>query len=86
MAAAGAEKLGAIPSEINRQLENLTRQLESLTTPTPLQGTAELFLFVAIGLLILLAIDTMLRFAVSLSERRIMAGGAYAVSASAGWR
>jgi hypothetical protein len=82
MAAAGAEKLAAVPSEINRQLENLTRQLESLTTPTPLQGTAELFLFVAIGLLILLAIDTMLRFAVSLSERRIMAGGAYAAAAA----
>lgn len=84
MAAAGTERLSAVPSEINRQLENLTRQLESLTTPTPLQGTAELFLFVAIGLLILLAIDTMLRFAVSLSERRIMAGGAYA--AATGWR
>lgn len=85
MAAASAERLATVPSEINRQLENLTRQLESLTTPTPLQGTAELFLFVAIGLLILLAIDTMLRFAVSLSERRIMAGGAYAAQA-AGWR
>lgn len=83
---AGAEKMAEIPSEINRQLENLTRQLESLTTPTPLQGTAELFLFVAIGLLILLAIDTMLRFAVSLSERRIMAGGAYAAAATGGWR
>jgi hypothetical protein len=86
MVTAGAEKLAAVPSEINRQLENLTRQLESLTTPTPLQGTAELFLFVAIGLLILLAIDTMLRFAVSLSERRIMAGGAYAAAAASGWR
>jgi hypothetical protein len=85
MITASAEKLSEIPSEINRQLENLTRQLESLTTPTPLQGTAELFLFVAIGLLILLAIDTMLRFAVSLSERRIMAGGAYA-AATGGWR
>jgi hypothetical protein len=86
LASAGVDKLSAVPTEINRQLENLTRQLESLTTPTPLQGTAELFLFVAIGLLILLAIDTMLRFAVSLSERRIMAGGAYAAAAGAGWR
>ncbi len=52
-----------IPSEINKRLDALTRQLESLTTPTPLQSTAELFLFVAIGLLILLAIDSLLRFA-----------------------
>jgi hypothetical protein len=71
-----SDKIMAIPSEINTRLEALTRQLESLSTPTPLQGTAELFLFVAIGLMILLAIDTILRFAVSLSERRIMAGGA----------
>jgi hypothetical protein len=78
----GAEKLAAIPSEINQRLENLTRQLESLNTPTALQGTAELFLFVAIGLMILLAIDTMLRFAVSLSERKIMAGGALLRSTS----
>jgi hypothetical protein len=58
--------LGApVPSEgaINKRLDALTRQLESLTTPTPLQSTAELFLFVAIGLLILLAIDSLLRFA-----------------------
>ena len=86
MAATIPEKLATVPSEINRQLENLTRQLEALTTPTPLQGTAELFLFVAIGLLILLAIDTMLRFAVSLSERRIMAGGAYAAMPTGRWR
>ncbi len=52
-----------VPSEINKRLDALTRQLESLTTPTPLQSTAELFLFVAIGLLILLAIDSLLRFA-----------------------
>lgn len=82
-AAATASSITAIPSEINQRLENLTRQLESLGTPTSLQSTAELFLFVAIGLMILLAIDTMLRFAVSLSERRIMAGGAYAAAAAA---
>ena len=52
-----------VPSEINKRLDALTRQLESLTTPTPLQSTAELFLFVAIGLMILLAIDSLLRFA-----------------------
>ncbi len=55
--------IAPVPSEINKRLDALTRQLESLTTPTPLQSTAELFLFVAIGLLILLAIDSLLRFA-----------------------
>jgi hypothetical protein len=85
-AAAAASAVAEIPSEINQRLEALTRQLESLHMPTPLQGTAELFLFVAIGLMILLAIDTMLRFAVSLSERRIMAGGAYGAPTVASWR
>ena len=57
-----------VPSEVSTRLETLTRQLESLTTPSPMQGTAELFLFVAIGLLLLLAIDTLLRFAVSVAN------------------
>ena len=57
------ETLAPIPDEINRRLDSLTQQLEALTTPTPMQNTAELFLFVAIGLLLLLAIDTLLRYA-----------------------
>jgi len=68
-----SETLAAIPSEVSTRLDTLTRQLESLTTPSPMQGTAELFLFVAIGLLLLLAIDTLLRFAVSVASA---AGGA----------
>jgi hypothetical protein len=72
LAAAGGsaitDTLAAMPSEISSRLETLTHQLESLTTPSPMQGTAELFLFVAIGLLLLLAIDTLLRFAVSVAN------------------
>ncbi len=72
LAAAGGspmtESMSAMPSEVSTRLETLTRQLESLTTPSPMQGTAELFLFVAIGLLLLLAIDTLLRFAVSVAN------------------
>jgi hypothetical protein len=68
------ETLAAIPTEINQRLDSLTRQLESLTTPTPIQSTAELFLFVAIGLLLLLAIDTLLRFASSMAQRRQSGG------------
>lgn len=76
------EKMTTIPSDINQKLESLTRQLETLTTPTPLQGTAELFLFVAIGLLMLLAIDTLLRFAVMIGSSggpRKMSGGGYRI-------
>ena len=58
--------LAPVPDEISRRLDSLTRQLDSLVTPTPMQGTAELFLFVAIGLLLLLAIDTLLRYATTL--------------------
>jgi hypothetical protein len=73
--------LTPIPDEISRRLDSLTRQLDSLVTPTPMQGTAELFLFVAIGLLLLLAIDTLLRYATAstipggLSGLQVMAGG-----------
>ncbi len=64
------ETMSALPgqNDVTTRLETLTRQLESLTTPSPMQGTAELFLFVAIGLLLLLAIDTLLRFAVSVAS------------------
>lgn len=57
------------PSEISQRLDTLTRQLDALAAPAPMQSTAELFLFVAIGLLLLLAIDTLLRFAVSIAKR-----------------
>ena len=69
------ESLAPIPTELSQRLDVLTRQLESLTTPTQLQGTAELFLFVAIGLLLLLAIDTLLRFAVTAGSAVMRGGG-----------
>lgn len=77
---AGPSELAPIPDEISRRLDSLTRQLDSLVTPTPMQGTAELFLFVAIGLLLLLAIDTLLRYATatasaSASGLQVLAGG-----------
>jgi len=64
-------------SDIQSRLDALSKQLDSLTTVTPMQSTAELFLFVAIGLLFLLAIDTLLRFAttVALSKRGVQSGG-----------
>lgn len=70
-----AETIGLVPSELSQRLDVLTRQLENLTTPTQLQGTAELFLFVAIGLLLLLAIDTLLRFAVAAGTAVMQTGG-----------
>lgn len=63
-----------IPTDISARLDELTRQLESLTTGTPMQSTAELFLFVAIGLLLLLAVDTLLRFSASLARHKQMGG------------
>lgn len=78
-AAVVADSMAGVPSEINHRLDLLTRQLDGLVTPTPLQSTAELFLFVAIGLLLLLAIDTLLRFATSLASSNgpRSRGGAY---------
>lgn len=76
-----ADSMAGVPSEINQRLDLLTRQLDGLVTPTPLQSTAELFLFVAIGLLLLLAIDTLLRFATSLASSRPRARGG-----ARGWR
>lgn len=70
-----APPLSPVPTELSQRLDVLTRQLESLTAPTHLQGTAELFLFVAIGLLLLLAIDTLLRFAVSMGGSVMRGGG-----------
>ena len=65
----------AIPADVSARLDQLTRQLESLTNGTPMQSTAELFLFVAIGLLLLLAVDTLLRFSASLAQRKQLGGG-----------
>ena len=79
LSGSGSDTLAPVPTELSQRLDVLTRQLESLTTPTQLQGTAELFLFVAIGLLLLLAIDILLRFAVA-------AGSAVMESAAAGMR
>jgi len=67
--------------DINQRLDTLTKQLENLTVASPgPQSTAELFLFVAIGLILLLAIDTLLRFATAAKASPYptpsMAGGA----------
>ena len=66
--------------DFTQRLDKLTKQLDSLTGVgnVTMQGTAELFLFVAIGLLLLLAIDTLLRFAVhmvSATGKRRLKGG-----------
>jgi len=74
------------PDEIGRRLDSLSKQLDSLTFVTPMQNTAELFLFVAIGLLLLLAIDTLLRYATATatatnssysSSLHLMSGGGH---------
>lgn len=64
-----------LPSDIQQRLDALTRQLDSLTIVSPSQSTAELFLFVAIGLLFLLAMDTLLRCAttVALTKAKVSA-------------
>ena len=70
-----------LPDDMNRRLDALTRQLDALTTSTPMQNTAELFLFVAIGLLLLLAMDTLLRYATTIlgpsssTPLQVMSGG-----------
>lgn len=63
-------------ADVHRRLDMLTKQLETLGAPTPGQSTAELFLFVAIGLIMLLAIDTLLRFATSFTVAK-QSGGSY---------
>jgi len=56
-----------ITTDINHRLDELSRKLEAFTSGSPVQSTAELFLFVAIGLVFLLAIDTLLRFATNIA-------------------
>lgn len=68
---------------VQQRLDVLTRQLENLGAPSQMQSTAELFLFVAIGLMLLLAIDTLLRFATRMAGVRQGGGG---VSKSGGLR
>jgi hypothetical protein len=80
-----AQTAAPIASEVGQRLDMLTRQLESLTAPTPMQSTAELFLFVAIGLLLLLAIDTLLRFATSMASKQ-QSGGGFRIGRGRGWR
>ncbi len=79
-----AQTAAPIASEVGQRLDMLTRQLESLTAPTPMQSTAELFLFVAIGLLLLLAIDTLLRFATSMASKQ--QSGGFRTGRGRGWR
>lgn len=79
-----AQTAAPIASEVGQRLDMLTRQLESLTAPTPMQSTAELFLFVAIGLLLLLAIDTLLRFATSMASKQ--QSGGFRMGRGRGWR
>jgi len=76
-AAAPITQSVSLPVDIQNRLDTLTRQLDSLTAVTPMQSTAELFLFVAIGLLFLLAIDTLLRCAttVALAKKGQNGGG-----------
>jgi hypothetical protein len=56
-------------SDMNTRLDTLTKQLESLTSTVNSQSTAELFLFVAIGLLLLLFVDTLMRYATSIKSQ-----------------
>jgi len=73
----------SVGSDIHQRLDALTHQLESLTTASPMQSTAELFLFIAIGLLLLLAIDTLLRCATSVAlatQGRHRGGRSYGLS------
>jgi hypothetical protein len=72
--AAAVPAAAVASSDIERRLDLLTKQIEALSTTNPMQSTAELFLFIAIGLLFLLAIDTLLRFSVAMSKTRMTGG------------
>jgi hypothetical protein len=56
-------------SDVNKRLDTLTKQLDSLTSTANAQSTAELFLFIAIGLLLLLFVDTLLRYAATIKAK-----------------
>ena len=73
----------AAGSDVHQRLDALTKQLDSLTSASPMQSTAELFLFIAIGLLFLLAIDTLLRCATSIA---LATQGRSGSSVSGGYR
>lgn len=70
-----SDSLSNLPLDIQRRFDQLAQQLEGLTSSTPMQNTAELFLFIAIGLLFILAIDSLLRFATSMVLRGQRGGG-----------
>lgn len=61
--------LSNIPYDIQRRIDLLAQQLEGITGSTPMQNTAEIFLFIAIGLLFILAVDTLLRFTTQIALR-----------------
>ena len=75
----GATSLITTNDSIHKRLDALARQLDALTTGNPMQSTAELFLFIAIGLLFILAIDTLLRCAttVALANKGGLQSGGY---------
>jgi hypothetical protein len=62
-------------ADMNKRLDTLTKQLDTLTSTANTQSTAEIFMFIAIGLLLLLAIDTLLRFASSVVQNTTQTGG-----------
>lgn len=62
-------------SDMNKRLDTLTKQLESLTSTANSQSTAELFLFIAIGLLLLLFVDTLMRYAATIKTPGFQTGG-----------
>ena len=65
-----SSSLSNIPYDIQKRFDQLAQQLEGLTAATPMQNTAELFLFIAIGLLFILGIDTLIRCAVQVALGR----------------
>jgi hypothetical protein len=73
-------------SDMNARLDTLTKQLESLTSTANSQSTAELFLFVAIGLLLLLFVDTLMRYATTIKSQSQSQVGGYRSFQAGGFR
>lgn len=69
MLTTGASAPSKAYPDIQRRLDEITQQIEAIAIPTHLQSTAELFLFVAIGLVLLLAIDILLKYATIMALR-----------------